>query len=190
MIDISHIPTSEPIKLVIGASGTSFPGWISSEQDQLNLLSRKDWEASFKDRKIDSILAEHVWEHMTEEEGITAAKVCHDFLARGGYIRCAVPDRNFRNEWYQNMVKVGGPGPKDHPAASHKIVYDYKTFRSVFERAGFEVDLLEYFDEQGRFHFTYWDPSEGKIGRSYRFDTRNKNGVIGMASIIIDARKR
>lgn len=47
-------------------------------------------------------LAEHVWEHMTYEEGCQAAKNCYDYLADGGYLRVAVPDRNFRNEWYQN----------------------------------------------------------------------------------------
>ena len=30
---------------------------------------------------------------------------------------------------------------------------------------------------------------DGKIGRSLRFDTRNKDGKLGMVSIIIDAKK-
>lgn len=74
------------------------------------------------------MLAEHVWEHLTLEEGIIAAINCYKFLKPGGYVRCAVPDKNFRSEWYQNMVQVGDPGPIDHTAATH-----------VFERAGFEV---------------------------------------------------
>jgi predicted SAM-dependent methyltransferase len=135
------------------------------------------------------LLAEHVWEHLTYEEGIEAAKNCYRYLKPGGYIRCGVPDANFRNQWYQNMVKVGGPGPKDHPAATHKIVYDYKRFKKVFESAGFEVNLLEYCDENGEFHYTYWNEKDGIIGRSLRFDTRNSIDKLGMVSLIIDAKK-
>ncbi|MOA21676.1 hypothetical protein D3C78_1421800 [compost metagenome] len=87
------------------------------------------------------------------------------------------------------MVQVGGPGPADHPAATHKIVYNAKTFASVFEIAGFEVTLLEYCDENGNFHFTYWNEVDGRIGRSFRFDTRNSVKGLGMVSIIIDAKK-
>ena len=35
----------------------------------------------------------------------------------------------------------------------------------------------------------YWNELDGKIGRSLRFDTRNKDGKLGMVSIIIDAKK-
>ena len=56
--------------------------------------------------------------------------------------------------------------------------------------AGFSVDLLEYCDEDGRFHFHYWAPEQGMIGRSLRFDTRNNDGKLGMVSIIIDAYKK
>lgn len=44
------------------------------------------------------MLAEHVWEHMTKEEGIMAAKHCYEFLQDGGYIRVAVPDSNFKRK--------------------------------------------------------------------------------------------
>jgi len=88
------------------------------------------------------------------------------------------------------MVKIGGNGDPNHPAYTHKIVYDYKTLCDVFEKAGFEVELLEYCDENGAFHYKDWDVSDGKIGRSLRFDTRNSDGNLGMVSIIIDARKR
>lgn len=96
----------------------------------------------------------------------------------------------FRNEWYQNIVKIGGPGPKDHPAASHKIVHNYRTLSSMFEAAGFKVHLLEYCDENGQFHHKEWDPEGGFIYRSYRFDHRNKNEELGFVSLIVDAVKK
>lgn len=68
-------------------------------------------------------------------------------------------------------------------------MYDYKMLSSVFEQAGFEVELLEYCDENGDFHYKYWNENDGRIGRSLRFDTRNFPAKLGMVSIIIDAKK-
>lgn len=177
------------MKIIIGAGKTVFDGWVSTQEDALNLLRREDFERLFSQEKPTAFLAEHVWEHMTLEEGMTAAKNCFDYLAEGGYLRAAVPDGNFRNEWYQNMVKIGGNGDPNHPAFTHRIVYDYKTFARVFTAAGFEVELLEYCDEDGVFHCKYWNEADGKIGRSLRFDTRNRDGKLGMVSIILDAKK-
>jgi predicted SAM-dependent methyltransferase len=177
------------MKIILGAGKTSYEGWISTQESELNLLDRNDFERMFPEGNINAMLAEHIWEHMTAEEGLQAAKNCYDYLASGGYIRCAVPDGNFRNEWYQNMVQVGGPGSADHPAYTHKIVYDYKALAYVFQEAGFETELLEYCDEQGTFHYRYWNEADGKIGRSFRFDTRNRADKLTMVSIILDAKK-
>ena len=177
------------MKVIIGAGNTFFPDWVSTQEDELNILNRADFERLFSSEKPTAFLAEHVWEHMTLEEGCLAAKNCFDYLADGGYIRVAVPDKNFRNECYQNMVKVGGNGDPNHPAFSHKIVYDYKALMQVFNKAGFQVELLEWCDEYGHFHYKYWNEADGRIGRSLRFDTRNGGGKLGMVSIILDAKK-
>jgi len=180
---------ANPLKVILGAGNTRIDGWIATQESELNLLFRNDWEKMFRFESVDAFLAEHVWEHLTYDEGIIAAKNCYQFLKPGGYLRCAVPDKNFRNEWYQNMVQIGGPGSADHPAATHKIIYDRITFKRVFESVGFEVALLEYCDENGSFHYTYWNETDGKIGRSFRFDTRNSIEKLGMVSLIIDAKK-
>lgn len=78
-------------------------------------------------------MAEHVWEHLTYEEGVQAARICFEFLMPGGYVRCAVPDRYFPDEDYQLNVQVGGPGPIYPPAASHKIVHTYKTITAMLK---------------------------------------------------------
>ena len=187
MIDISQISSEEPLKIIIGASSQSYPGWIQTQEHELNLLNRADWEMSFGDRRIDAILSEHVWEHLTYEEGVEAARIVYSLLKPGGYIRCAVPDGFFRNDWYQNIVQIGGPGPEDHPAASHKIVHNYKTISKMFEEAGFQVELLEYCDEEGEFHYKEWDPEEGYIYRSYRYDHRNSTESLGFVSLIVEA---
>ena len=53
----------------------------------------------------------------------------------------------------------------------------------------FQVRLLEYWDEQGQFHYHDWDENAGFIGRSKRFDTRNQGEKLGFTSLIIDAIK-
>lgn len=100
-----------------------------------------------------------------------------------------MPDAFFPDEEYQQGVQVGGPGPLDHPAASHKIVHNYKTITSMFELAGFQVRLLEYCDQNGEFHYNDWNEKEGLIYRSKRFDHRNQGGKLQFASLIVDAVK-
>ena len=177
------------MKIIIGAGKTNIDGWISTQETELNILKRSDFQRLSQQGKITAMLAEHVWEHMTKEEGIIAAKNCFDYLEYGGYLRIAVPDGNFKNKWYQNMVKIGGNGDPTHPAYTHKVVYDYLSLKDVFEQVGFVVDLLEYCDNEGNFHYKYWNEADGRIGRSFRFDTRNSMSQLGMASIIIDAKK-
>ncbi len=177
------------MKIIIGAGKTAQDGFLSTQESELSLLNRENFSRILGENKAECFLAEHVFEHLTYEEGLLAAKNCFDFLQPGGYLRAAVPDGNFRNEWFQNMVKIGGSGDPNHPAFTHKIVYDYKTFVKLFESVGFEVNLLEYCDEQGRFHYRYWNDADGHIGRSFRYDTRNSEEHLGMVSIIVDAVK-
>ena len=185
------ITKKKGIKVVIGAEKyNNNPGWIHTQEGELNLLDRTTWKNKFKESTITAILAEHVWEHLTYQEGIDAAKLCYQYLKPSGYIRCAVPDGYFPDEEYQNIVQVGGPGPKEHPAASHKIVHNYKTLSTIFKIAGYEVNLLEYCDEEGHFHFNEWQEKDGVIFRSKNYDPRNQGDKLGFPSLIIDAVKR
>ncbi|WP_164667328.1 class I SAM-dependent methyltransferase [Virgibacillus doumboii] len=177
-------------KIVVGAGDyNNNPGWVHTNDDELDLLNEKTWQNRFKENSISVILAEHVWEHLTYDEGLEAARRCHKYLKQDGYIRCAVPDGYFPDEDYQNTIQIGGPGPIDHPAASHKIVYNYNTLTNLFENAGFEVNLLEYCDENGCFHYIDWDQQDGVIFRSKEVDPRNQGAVVRFPSLILDAIK-
>jgi predicted SAM-dependent methyltransferase len=189
MIDISSIPSDQPLRVILGGGGQSWPGWIATDKDTLDLLRPNQWAPFFRSRLADAFLCEHVWEHLTESQGQAAATLCFRWLKPGGYLRCAVPDGNFRDKAYQQNAQVGGPGPPDHPAAGHKVVYDYRRFTTLFQRAGFQVDLLEYCDEQGRFHYHQWSPDDGPIYRSLLLDHRNQGGKINNVSLIVDAQK-
>lgn len=178
-----------PLFVIIGAGEQRYDGWISTHIEQLDLRERASFERFFGGRRAARFLCEHVWEHLTEAEGRAAARLCFDFLEPGGFLRVAVPDANFPDAAYQDMVKPGGPGPADHPAADHKLVYDHTLLSDVFASAGFEVDLLEYCDVRGRFHYNDWDYASAPVYRSFRSDHRNRNHTLGFVSLILDAVK-
>lgn len=178
---------NQPLKIVIGSSSIFEKGWIPSEIHFLNLLDESTWHVFFDENEITYLLAEHVWEHLTEEEGIIAAKNCFKFLKKGGNLRVAVPDGYHKDADYIKYVKPGGIGAG---ADDHKVLYTYKTFSKIFEKAGFEVTLLEYFDENKEFQFNDWDVEKGYIHRSINNDKRNSDGNPNYTSIIIDAYKK
>ncbi|MBN2084020.1 MAG: methyltransferase domain-containing protein [Anaerolineales bacterium] len=175
-----------PRRIVIGASATFDPGWIPTEIEALNILKEADWARFFIPGSIDALLAEHVWEHLTAEEAQQGAALCHRYLKPGGYLRIAVPDGNHPDPEYRAWVKPGGSGAG---ADDHKLLYTHASARLLFERAGFEVRMLEYFDDAGKFHYNEWAPEDGMIHRSKRFDKRNRGGKLGYTSIVLDAVK-
>lgn len=186
--------TPPPLQVSIGAGEQQWDGWTPTQKADLNLLDPESFARWFGDRRADALLCEHVWEHLTEEEGRAAARLCFRYLIPGGWLRVAVPDANFPDPEYQRTVQVGGPGPADHPAADHQVVYDHRRLTAVFQEAGFEVELLEYCDHTGQFHAHRWDPQTGPIYRSLALDHRNEaarqgSGPPGFVSLILDARR-
>jgi predicted SAM-dependent methyltransferase len=177
---------ASPLRVVVGAGGVYEAGWIPTDVDVLDILNEEHWRRLFREDSVDAILAEHVWEHLSPDQGLIAARNCFRFLRPGGYLRAAVPDGLHPDPSYIEHVRPGGTGPG---ADDHKLLYTHDSFRQLFESVGFEIELLEYFDSAGQFHATDWDPSQGKIDRSQRFDERNRGGRLAYTSVILDARK-
>lgn len=173
-------------KIILGAGNVSYQGWASTDIESLNILLRDNFERYWKKSSRWIFLAEHVWEHLTIEEANIANSNCHEFLKSGGRLRIAVPDGLHPCSIYIDEVRPGGVGPG---AEDHKILYDYKLLRETFEETGFKIDLLEYWDEKGAFHFRNWDSEDGHICRSKRYDPRNKDGTLAYTSLIVDAVK-
>jgi predicted SAM-dependent methyltransferase len=182
----NHDP-NKPVNLVVGSMFSLYKGWIHSDIETLNLLKRSDWEKYFAENSIDRILAEHVWEHLTPEQGKLAFRNCFTFLKPGGYLRVAVPDGYNPSKEFIDYVKPGGTG---NGADDHKLLYNYELMSGFLTEIGFEVNLLEYFDENGQFHKSPWLPEDGMIRRSADYDERNQGGKLGYTSLIIDAFKR
>jgi predicted SAM-dependent methyltransferase len=175
------------IKLIVGASYIQFKGWVCTDIQHLNIVSEKDWNYLLKGKKVSNILSEHVWEHIALEDARTANQLCFRFLESKGKMRIAVPDGYFPDEEYIEYVRPGGSGPG---CDDHKVLYNYQLMRKELQQAGFKIDLLEYWDEHGQFHYKDWSPDEGgMIRRSSRFDPGNVNGKLKYTSLIIDAIK-
>lgn len=183
---LSTYDRSKPVKMVVGSMFSVYKGWIHSDIETLDLLKKSDWDKYFEPDSIDRILAEHVWEHLTEEQGKLAFQNCYTYLKPGGLLRVAVPDGFQASEDYINMVKPGGTG---NGAWDHKILYNYKLMTGFLEEIGFKAQPMEYFDENRKFHKSPWSPEDGMIMRSADHDKRNSDGKLVYTSLIIDAYK-
>lgn len=182
-----RVRNAAEIKIVIGSSGIFENGWIPTNYQYLNLLNERHWARAFRGKKIDAILAEHVFEHLTEAEGSRALEICHKYMKKGARIRVAVPDGYNPNVDYIEMVKPGGSGVGSE---DHKVLYNVELLESLFVSAGFSVQRLEYYDSNGEFHNSIWNPDDGKINRSLEYDPRNSGETIKYTSLILDGIKQ
>ncbi len=178
-----RIAAATPLNVVIGAGATEFPGWINTDREVLDIVSPRDWAGLFAVNSIDHMLAEHVWEHLSKEQGRIAAGECYRYLKPGGLFRTAVPDGYRRDPAY---VAEASP-----PNDGHQVLYNIDTFTELLESAGFMVTPLEYFDADEQFHAVPWNEQEGHVQRSIRFDSQTAFQRDGMfyTSLIVDARK-
>jgi predicted SAM-dependent methyltransferase len=174
-------------KISIGAGSTDYGSqWHSTDIDTHDITIDSHWKRILFYLKLDNIMAEHVWEHLTDDHTKLANNNCFKYLKSGGTLRLAVPDGYNPDKQYIEHVRPGGTGPG---ADDHKILYNYKTMTQRLEDAGFVVELLEYWDENGKFHYKDWADDGGHISRSRRYDPRNVNGQLNYTSLIVDARK-
>lgn len=162
------------------------PGWLGTDQGSLDVTRRADFLRWWQPGTRRAFLAEHVWEHLTPAQAEAGIRHCFEFLQPGGRLRLAVPDGYFPNEEYLAYVRPGGHGAG---ADDHKVLWTKDTLAPLLARAGFEVRLLEYWDEAGQFHARDWSPEDGPILRSKRTDPRNQDGVLRYTSLMVDGIK-
>ncbi|HRN50983.1 MAG TPA: methyltransferase domain-containing protein [Anaerolineales bacterium] len=177
---------SNALRLVVGADGTYYRGWLHTDINLLDITSEKDWAKFFRGSSLSAILAEHVWEHLSQEDSAKALRLCHRYLKPGGYLRIAVPDGFHPDPQYIAFVKPGGNGPG---ADDHKVLYTHSTLAEALANAGFIVNALEYYTDAGQFIYSDWQPEDGMVQRSSRFDGRNTDGVLRYTSLVIDGKK-
>ncbi|HMN49260.1 MAG TPA: hypothetical protein PKD67_09005 [Ignavibacteriaceae bacterium] len=181
-----YLLTCKEVKLIIGAGPTKYKGWFSTDIVTLDVTKESDFEKYFSKKKIKNILAEHVLEHLTEQELEKMLKNFYKYSDDKINIRIAVPDGFHADEKYISIVKPGGTG---EGADDHKNLFDVNSLSSLFERFGFVAQPIEYWDEEGKFHHGYKNEENGYVKRSFINDKRNKNGNPVYTSLIIDFKK-
>jgi predicted SAM-dependent methyltransferase len=172
------------MKIVVGAASTAFPGWLSTDISTLDVIKEDSWSSFVGNALLTNVLAEHIWEHLTMEDGRIAAAHAFKHLISPGRMRIAVPDANFPHREYLDMCKV-------KPTSDHLSFYTVYSLTNLLESVGFTVKPLEYFDNEGRFHINPWSRNDGFISRSLLNDRRNRDqdGTIAYTSLIVDALK-
>lgn len=169
---------SGTVRLVIGAASTEFADWVPTNQSTLDLLKPHQWCAWLEQGGVSAILAEHVWEHLTVDQGRVAIRTCREFLSPGGRLRIAVPDGYFRDPNYIDYVSTGRyPG--------HLTLYNIDILSELLRDEGFQVRPLEFFDKSGNFHERFWSPQNGAVMRSRHCDPRNPGGRLRFTSLIV-----
>ena len=178
---------NKEIKIIIGAGRSEYKSWISTEYQFLDISNIDNLKKYFKKEEVSKILAEHVFEHLTLEEGIKSIKNLKYILNPKGTIRIAVPDGYNPNKEYINLVKPGGAGDG---ADDHKVLYNYLSIKELFDD-DFEIKFLEYFNEKKKFVYNSYNNDEinGFIKRSRFNDERNTIKKINYNSIILEAKK-
>ncbi|MFX1512916.1 MAG: hypothetical protein ACFFCQ_10045 [Promethearchaeota archaeon] len=154
-----------PLNLIIGAGSTSYKGWISTDKRIIDLLDIHTWENLIPRNYVSHMLAEHVWEHLTEDQGLLALDTCLKFLKIGGTLRIAVPDGYHSSKYYRDYCKPGGFG---EGSWDHKVFFNYISMSELFSHFSeyIEFEFLEYYDEEGRLHKKPIDKKYGIIHRT------------------------
>ena len=171
------------VKVIIGAGSTRYPGWIATDIPAFNALLPAHWARLFPRGSIDRMLAEHVFEHLTEAQLGDFLAMARGYLAAGGRIRIAVPDGHLPDPAYIAAVRPGGSGTG---ADDHKVLYTGERISEVIAAQGYRIDLLEYFDADGVFHRQHWSAEDGIVKRSAAHDRRNTDGKLRYTSLIVD----
>ncbi|MYD10788.1 MAG: hypothetical protein F4X02_12190 [Chloroflexi bacterium] len=178
-----QLQSERAVKIIIGAGQTASESWIATDVPAFDIRKRDHWRALFPPAAMDRILAEHVFEHLTREEMSTFLEIAREFLAPDGRVRIAVPDGCHPDADYINSVKPGGTGVG---ASDHKMLYTFELIGDLMQEQGWRFELLEYFDEAGKFHQREWSIDDGFVGRSADHDERNAEGRLNYTSLIVD----
>ncbi len=181
-----QIESCDRIRLAIGSESHCSEGWIPAESDQIDLVNPGNWSSFFQKSSVDAILAEHIWEQLSEQDSKKAALNCFQFLRPGGHLRVAVPDGFHPAQRRQGLRRGCG---SEIGSGTRGRLYNHDSFAEVFFAVGFQVQMIEFFDQKGVFHSNHWDVSKGLVKRSLLFDERNIAQPFAYTSLVLDAVK-
>jgi len=178
-----------PIRIVVGASGDSYTGWITTEKYFFDITDGRSTSALIGGAKVRSFLLEHVLEHLSYEDATEAIKNLLQCVTVGGTIRIAVPDGNHPDENYRRLVGVDGPD-------DHLHLWTLADAIDLARQSKCAIEMVEYFTERGQFVSTRLSDSEtiarerGVVSRSAKNSWSRADsidyGPHGYTSLIFD----
>jgi len=183
---------NKKIFIIVGAGPTKYKGWLSTNYPWFDLLKLETFKKYFKSREVEKILAEHVFEHLTEDEAIRSAKFIYEHLLPQGSLRIAVPDGNHPDPDYRKHCGIGGIGAD---ASDHKQFITMEKLVDILENAGFKVEPQEGYRSDGSLLRKNIDEGKGFIQRSRSNAQMNSNESVGWVfpdsntSLIVDGYK-
>jgi predicted SAM-dependent methyltransferase len=157
----------EKIKIILGAANTGFKGWISTDQDVLDITKEKDWKKLLGKHKIDNMLAEHVFEHLTPEQAKAAFSNVNKYLKKGGIFRFAVPDGYHPSSYLRSLIGVNG---LEQGADDHKIYFNIDNIKDFIQGLDFKICPVEFFDSEGYFHKKNFNLENGFVKRCLAYN--------------------
>lgn len=159
------LKNNEKIKLNIGAALDQYKGWISTDITTLDITKESDWQYYFKENTLDSVLAEHVFEHLTLDEARKSLVNIKKYLKSNGVFRMAVPDGNHPSRYFIDLVKPNG---LEHGSDDHKVLYNIDIAKNLAYELGFELKPIEYFDNNGILKRIDFNEDHGYVRRSHK----------------------
>ena len=187
------VAVGSQIKIIVGAAMTTQKGWISTNEQWLDITNPEDWRNVFHGKALlTHVLAEHVFEHLTEADMFLALRLINQHMKIGGRIRIAVPDGYHPDPSYIRHVGIKGIGAD---AADHKQLINCDTLVKALEVSGFSSKLLEGYQLNGNLVLAPIDINSGIVVRS-RGNQLSMAGRFGWkfpdanTSLIVDGIKR
>ena len=160
----AEIRKNTPVKIIVGAAETHQQGWFSTNEQWLDITNEDQWYSFFGNRQLIScIVAEHVFEHLTQAGTLAALESMKKRLVPGGRIRIAVPDGYNPEPEYIRHVSIGGIGDD---ASDHKQLFNIDSLSKLMIEAGLTVQHIEGYTKDGELITNEWHSDDGFIRRS------------------------
>lgn len=155
-----YLRQSDDPKLQIGFGNNPLNGWLNTGVSLSEIWHGAYLDAGkqfpLPDSSLNYVYSEHVFEHLSYQQGINMLKESYRVLKPGGLIRIATPNLQFLLDLYQEpenplhrdyieySSKHGGIPPKPvyvisrfHTDWGHKVIYDRETLANLLEEVGF-----------------------------------------------------
>ena len=151
--------SAEP-KLQLGCCKNPLPGWLNTDISLRSVYGvYLDAGKSFPlpDASFEYVYSEHLFEHLTYQQGLNMLKESYRILKPGGVLRIATPDLQFlvglyqdpENPVHKHYIEYSAKRwklPADavyvinhfHTTWGHQIIYDKKTLTALLEQVGFK----------------------------------------------------